>query len=481
MKAKRKTESDRIMFEYAPISLWEEDFSGIKKAFDHLRAQGVASLGSYLDSHPEFIDECMSKIVVHRVNHKTLELFKAQSEAELLANLNRVFRDEMRHHFRDELLALWEGKIYWTGEGINYTLKGEPLDIRLHWSIPPHAVDTWDPVLVTLEDITQRKEAERRFQALFEYSPISLWEEDWSGIKEFFNQLRAQGVRKIQPYLKQNPDVVQKCMGMLQVVNVNKKTIELFKARSKEELLDNLDKVFRDEMAIHFAKELEDLWNGVTVYQREGINYALDGEPIHVHIEVRIMPGYEDNFGWVLVSLQDITARKKAEEYLRYLGSHDVLTGLYNRMFFEQTLREWEQDSPYPVSVLVVDINGLKLVNDTYGRQAGDDLIRRAAEVLQKASEENDILARIGGDEFVVLIPNCGERKAAQMVERIQNLVDLNNKYYYQSPTLSLSIGRASAKTESSLQKLIVQADNMMYQEKGRYYRRRKEDQEQND
>lgn len=158
MKAKQTTESDRIMFEYAPISLWEEDFSGIKKAFGYLRAQGVELLDSYLDSHPEYIDECMSKIVVRRVNQKTLDLFKAQSEAELLANLSRVFRDEMRHHFRDELLALWEGKTYWAGEGVNYTLKGEPLDIRLHWSIPPHAVDTWDPVLVTLEDITQRKE-----------------------------------------------------------------------------------------------------------------------------------------------------------------------------------------------------------------------------------------------------------------------------------------------------------------------------------
>ncbi|MCX8061901.1 MAG: diguanylate cyclase [Anaerolineales bacterium] len=479
MKAKRKTESDRIMFEYAPISLWEEDFSGIKKAFERLRAQGVESLESYLDSHPEFVDECMSKIVVRRVNQKTLELFKAQSEEELLANLSNVFRDEMRVHLRDELIALWQGKTYWAGEGVNYTLKGEPLYIRLHWSIPPHAVDTWDPVLVTLEDITQRKEAERRFQALFEYSPISLWEEDWSSIKALFDQLRAQGITNIQPYLQQNPDVVQKCMGMLRVVNVNQKTLELFKAKSKEELLANLDKVFRDEMAVHFAKELEDLWNGLTVYQREGINYALDGEPINVHIEVRIMPGYENTFGWVLVSLQDITARKKAEEYLRYLGSHDVLTGLYNRMYFEQTLREWEQQPPYPISVLVIDINGLKPVNDTYGHQAGDDLIRRAAEVLQKACEENDILARIGGDEFIILMPNCGERKAAQMVKRIENLRDLNNKYHYQAPPLSFSIGKASAEADRSLQKLIVQADNAMYQEKGRYYRRRKEDQEQ--
>jgi len=476
MKTRDNSERMQIMFEYAPISFWEEDFSGIKIAFDDLRAQGVESLAPYLDSHPDFIDECMSRIIVRRVNQKTLALFKAKSEAELLANLGVVFRDEMRTHFRDELLALWEGKTYWSGEGVNYALDGTPIDIHLHWSIPPQALQTWDPVLVTLEDITQRKEAERRFQALFEHSPISLWEEDWSAIKAAFEHLRSQGVKKLPPYLEQNPDFVRHCMGLLRVVNVNQKTVELFKAGSKEELLANLDKVFRDKMSLHFAKELENLWNGVFVYEREGVNYALDGEAIQVHIEVRIMPGHEDTFDWVLVSLQDITARKKAEDYLRYLGSHDVLTGLYNRMFFEQTLREWEQQPIYPTSVIAVDVNGLKVVNDTYGHQAGDDLIRRAAEVLSKAIDENNILARIGGDEFVILLPGYGEKKTADIVERIKKLMELNNKYHDQSPALSLSIGKASTNRELSLQKLIVQADNMMYQEKGKYYRRRKED-----
>ncbi|GAB4474129.1 MAG: sensor domain-containing diguanylate cyclase [Anaerolineales bacterium] len=476
MEALPRSESDRMMFEYAPISLWEEDFSGIKAAFNHLRAQGVKALEPYLDLHPEFIDECMSKIVVRRVNPKTLELFKAKSEQELLANLSYVFRGEMRFHFRDEILALWEGKTYWAGEGINYTLEGKPIDIRLHWSIPPQSVETWDHVLITLEDITQRKEAERRFRLLFENSPISMWEEDWSGIKAAFDQLRAKGIKKLPPYLETHPEFIHQCMALIRVVNVNQKTLELFKAHSKEELLTNLDRVFRDEMAIHFAKELEDLWNGVTIYEREGVNYALDGEAIQVHIEVRVMPGYEETFEWVSVSLLDITARKKAEDYLRYLGSHDVLTGMYNRSYFEQTLRQWEQRLPLPVSVIVADVNGLKTVNDTYGHQAGDDLIRRAAEVLQKACEDQHVLARIGGDEFVILLPNTPERSVNQLIHRIKNLLALNNKYYHSAPTLSLAIGSATAKSEINLEKLIIQADNEMYRDKGRYYRRRKDD-----
>ncbi|MBK9209231.1 MAG: GGDEF domain-containing protein [Anaerolineales bacterium] len=94
------------------------------------------------------------------------------------------------------------------------------------------------------------------------------------------------------------------------------------------------------------------------------------------------MPGYEENFGWVLVSIQDITARKKAEEYLRYLGTRDVMTGLYNRGYFEEMLVKLEKERKEPVSVIIADLNNLKRTNDSLGHQAGDKLIRRAAEVL---------------------------------------------------------------------------------------------------
>ena len=100
----------KTLFEYAPISLWEEDYSNIKRLFDGLRQQGILSLESYLDDHPGFVDECIQQMNVLDVNQQTLSMFKADSKDALLSNLGNIFRDGMRHHFRDELLALWNGE-----------------------------------------------------------------------------------------------------------------------------------------------------------------------------------------------------------------------------------------------------------------------------------------------------------------------------------------------------------------------------------
>lgn len=465
----------KTLFEHAPISLWEEDYSNIKRLFDGLRQQGVLLLESYLDEHPGFLDDCMKQMVVLDVNRQTLSMLKADSKATLLSNLGSVFRDGMRHHFRDELLALWNGDLDWSGEGINYTLAGDPLDILLHWRILPGHEQTWERVLVTIEDITIRKTAERRFQSLFESSPISLWEEDYSALKAYFDSLSAQGVTDLHDYLDEHPEVISHCTALIKVLNVNQKTVELFRADSKEHLLANLNLVFRDGMGEHFAKELVDLWNGKLVYERDGINYALDGEPINIKLDFRIMPGHEEDFGWALVSIQDITARKKAEDYLRYLGTRDVMTGLYNRAFFEETIAKLENQRREPVSIIIADLNYLKRANDTLGHQGGDKLIRRAAEVLSAAFDSNQIVARIGGDEFAVIMPEINEELALEAAKRIQALVGLNNKYYGE-PELSISLGAATSKAGLSLEKVINMADDAMYHNKGEFHRRRRED-----
>ena len=132
------------LFELAPISLWEEDYSGIKTFLDGLRASGVDDPGKYLDEHPDEIDASLKLIKVTHVNRETLSMFGAKDEAELLANLDKMFRDEMRAHWRSELVALWNGEMQWSGDGINYRLDGEPLHIRLHWRILPECESNWE-------------------------------------------------------------------------------------------------------------------------------------------------------------------------------------------------------------------------------------------------------------------------------------------------------------------------------------------------
>ncbi len=187
------------------------------------------------------------------------------------------------------------------------------------------------------------------------------------------------------------------------------------------------------------------------------------------------MPGHEDDFAWVTVAIQDITARKKAEEYLRYLGTHDVMTGLYNRAYFEETILKLEANRQDPISIVIVDLNYLKNVNDSLGHQAGDKLIRRIAEVLQAASEDKYFTARIGGDEFVVILPNTSEETVNEFMKHIQVLVEMNNKFY-REPELSISLGGATSTSDMNLEKVISLADDAMYKNKGEHHRRRKDD-----
>ena len=463
------------LFEYAPISLWEEDYSGIKHLFELLRQQGVGSLETYLDAHPDFADTCMHAMKLVYVNQQTLKMLEAASQEQLVAQLDQVFRDGMRPHFRAELLALWAGDLLWSGEGINYTLDGQPLDILLHWRILPGFEKSWKRVLVTIEDITIRKQAERRLQSLFEASPISLWEEDYSAVKAYFEKLRSSGVIDLRSHLEKHPEVVTTCMGLIKVLNVNQKTLEMFRADSKEQLLAHLDQVFRDEMGTHFARELVNLWDGKLAYEQDGINYALDGEPINIHLDFRVMPGHVDDFSWVMVAILDVTARNKAEEYLRYLGTHDVMTGLYNRTFFEETLQRLEKEPPAPLGILIADLNGLKEVNDTLGHQAGDALIRRAAEVFKACLEPGQTVARIGGDEFAIFMPGADAKTANEAMQRVEMLAGLNNKFY-RDPELSISMGAATRQSGLSLEKVISMADNAMYHSKSRHYHRRRND-----
>ncbi|MBI5934156.1 MAG: sensor domain-containing diguanylate cyclase [Chloroflexi bacterium] len=470
-----KTKSERyyqMLFDHAPISLWEQDFSSIKNLFESLRRQGVQDLNRHLDEHPELIEEAMLLIKVVNVNLQTLAMFGVKTKDEMLANLGHFFRDEMRVHFRDELLSLWAGRLAWRGEGVNYTLTGEPLDILLSWRILPGSEETWKQVLVTIEDITTRKQAERelalsenRLRGLFENSPISLWEEDYSQIKNFFDNLRAVGVKDLMDYLQTHPEDVARCMSMIRVLDVNQKTLTMFGERSKAELLQNLDKVFRDEMRAHFQNELADLWSGKLSYETDGVNYTLGGEPLHVHLYLSVFPGYKQTLGRVLVALEDVTARRKAEEYLRYLGSHDVMTGLYNRAYYEEEMKRLSGGRRHPVSIIIADLDGLKEVNDKFGHKAGDNLIRRAAETLKAGFRQEDVLARIGGDEFAVIMPNTDAATAREAAARIESLTALNNKFYGE-PTLSISLGASTGNKGSDLEAIMRAADDNMYKEK---------------
>ena len=331
-------------------------------------------LRAHLGAHPDLVAECSRRIRVLRVNRRTLELFAADSRDDLVANLDQVFRDDMFDKLVDEMCALWDGHNRFATTTVNYALTGRRLDIQLHGTVLPGYEDTWERVLLSIEDVSEVARTTRALvrsesyaRGLFEHSPVSLWVEDFSAVKARLDEVRALGIVDFRVFLDVHPEFILRCLREVRVMDVNQQTLKMFAAPDKDTLLARLSDVFRDDMRVHFAEQLVDLWEGRLFQRREVVNYSLNGDAVDVHLQFSVLPGYEDTWELVLVSLTDITARKKAEAYLEFLGKHDVLTQLRNRSYFEEDLARLERNGPYPVSVVMVDLNGLKDVNDTLG------------------------------------------------------------------------------------------------------------------
>lgn len=179
---------------------------------------------------------------------------------------------------------------------------------------------------------------------------------------------------------------------------------------------------------------------------------------------------YDDqgNIDFVEGIIIDITDRKKRENEINFLSNHDTLTGLYNRRFFDDEKRRIDEEKIYPVSVIMGDINGLKLINDSFGHMEGDKLIVSIAKILQANCRETDILARTGGDEFSIILPNSTNEYAALFVKKIEEDCDeLKNSTLGDVYRLSISLGYATKKSVMEpLAQAIKDAEDNMYRHK---------------
>ena len=165
-------------------------------------------------------------------------------------------------------------------------------------------------------------------------------------------------------------------------------------------------------------------------------------------------------------SLTDISERKQMEEKLVFLSMRDSLTGLYNRAYFEEELRRLNDGRYSPIAIIVCDVDGLKLYNDSFGHVLGDRLIQAAARVLSQAFRASDVVARIGGDEFAILLPRVSRETLEMALERLSSSVgqiNSDNEEFF----LSLSTGMAMSHSKQlNLSRLFREADNNMYREK---------------
>ncbi|MFZ6030299.1 MAG: histidine kinase N-terminal 7TM domain-containing diguanylate cyclase [Chloroflexota bacterium] len=210
----------------------------------------------------------------------------------------------------------------------------------------------------------------------------------------------------------------------------------------------------------------------------ETITSALTGKTIRHEIEI----GKDDSSNWYDVRISairsdsdeiagyiaiwhNITDQKKIESELRYNASHDPLTGIYNRMYYDEAIERIINESRWPVSIISIDLDNLKKTNDVLGHAAGDELIRSTATLLRNAFRQDDLVARIGGDEFAVLAMQTDESRVEILIQRLHEMVEQHNAEAPRVP-IEFSIGHSVAYYRDEFRMALIDADNRMYANK---------------
>lgn len=268
----------------------------------------------------------------------------------------------------------------------------------------------------------------------------------------------GQGFLTFGPDLLVNKEYSAECLQIFGEKIENKNIIAL--------LLPDEDETEREIL----TKQINGLWfgQGAQINESELQNKlaCLEIKSRYYRVEYRIIDAVKEqgNQEAILLMITDITERQKAEQEIHYLSFHDKLTGLYNRSYIDIVLADMEHEGNLPVSLIMGDVNGLKIANDVFGHQEGDRLLQNIAVIFRKCLRGYDLIARWGGDEFLVILPRTDEKMTAQICKRIQD-------FCAESPAdpikLSISLGMATRSSmKSSLANTFQKAEDQMYSNK---------------
>lgn len=243
------------------------------------------------------------------------------------------------------------------------------------------------------------------------------------------------------------------------IIEYNRKMIELCGVDEEDllgrDLVDLFHEDRQDLLSEHFTNtKLADAETNLTLeYLRH------DGDKRIFKIKTIRIKGQK-----ILGYLDDITAEESLRKEIEYLNYHDSLSGVFNRRFFEEECKRLDVTRKMPLGIVIGDVNGLKITNDGFGHLAGDDLIKKAADAMQLSLRKEDIIARWGGDEFIILLPQTGYKDTLHIIERIQKNI---SKVKTQTGILSISFGMAVKKEETQdFQDIFKKAEDSMYRQK---------------
>lgn len=225
-----------------------------------------------------------------------------------------------------------------------------------------------------------------------------------------------------------------------------------------------------DEQRGHFVdpsryKEFQDLLEDHGAVQGYEVQvYRKDGNKIWVSINARAIRNPRGGLLFHEGMMQDITEWKRAEDQIQYLSFYDKLTGLYNRAYFEEELNRLDTERQLPLSIIMGDVNGLKLINDAFGHREGDRVLSQVAKILRESCRKEDVIARWGGDEFTIFLPKTDNSVTSEVIDRIK----ISCSEASQGPVrFSIALGAGTKDNPSQhIQEILKEAEERMYRNK---------------
>lgn len=219
----------------------------------------------------------------------------------------------------------------------------------------------------------------------------------------------------------------------------------------------NLFQVFSEEIATKYISFIE---IAIESQKTEFYEYQLVKQDKIYHFEARIVKNGIDE---VLCIIRDTTENRQMAEKLNFISYHDALTGVFNRAYFEKVTLRLRSKNMHNTGIVICDVDGLKLINDTLGHRHGDEILKAVADILSSCASPGNVVARIGGDEFAVLILETNQNEMENLSKKIRHMAD---KYNYEQANLHLSLSIGWACNYNDFESLFKEADNNMYRVK---------------
>ena len=431
----------RHLFESSPIALWEEDFSEVKHRLDKITATITGDLRSFFLNRPKMIQELARLVKVTDVNHAALRQYGAQSKEEFIAGIGNIFTELSYKNFLLKYLAVAEGASGFCAQEKHRSFDGEMVYAQLHWYVTPGFENDYARVLVITVDITESKKA-------------------------------GEELRQKETMLRVAGDLAR--LGAWSVNLYENRVIWSDQVAAIHEMPPGYSPGVEEGIKFYAPEFRDRIKQAFSACASEGVPYdeemqIVTGKGRRVWVRTIGVPEKDDSGGIIRVQcgIQDITERKEAEERLRHMSLHDQLTGVYNRVYLENEKLRMSKGRDYPITIISMDVDGLKLINDTLGHERGDELLKRSADLVKKSLRGSDILARSGGDEFVALLPRTDYQAGKKIVNRIRNQVEKYTRKMRDQLPLNISIGMAVAEDAGKdLEAVFKDADDLMYRDK---------------